>query len=92
MSMPRVRSGRGRGFGQVLHGRPDTARLMGDVGDPKPHFDTAQRSGKHQVVEVAEMADPEDPAGEARQAVAERHVEMFRTVARKVSASWLPAS
>ena len=50
---------------------------MRDVGNAKPHFDAAQRAGQHQVVEVAKMANPEDPAGKTRQAVAERHVEML---------------
>ena len=42
---------------------------------PQAHLDPAQRAGEHQVVEAAQMPDPEDPAGEPAQAGAERHVE-----------------
>ena len=43
--------------------------------DPQPHLHAGQRAGEHQVVEVAEMADPEHLVLELAEPRAERHVE-----------------
>ena len=49
---------------------------MRNISHPQPHFDAAQRSGQHQIVEITKMADPEHLAGQPRQPVAKRHVEI----------------
>ena len=50
-------------------------RSHGHAREPQAHLDAAQRPGQHQVVEVAEVADPEHPALQLAEAGAERHVE-----------------
>ncbi len=47
--------------GQELEGDLDSTRLVRNTGHAQPHLDAAQRPRQGQVVEVTEVADPEDP-------------------------------
>ena len=39
------------------------------------HLDRGERADQHRLVQIAEMADPEDPALQPVEPAAERHVE-----------------
>ena len=66
------------GVAQVGEGGLHAAGLVRHLGEAEGHLDAAQRAHQHQVVEVAEMADAEDLAGDLGQALAERHVEVLQ--------------
>ena len=61
---------------QVMAG-PFCGQVLADMGadvvagDPQPHLHAGQRARQHQVVEVAEVADPEDLVLQLAQAGAE---------------------
>src|SRR3984893_9954662 len=61
-----------------IHCGEHTALLMRDLGNIERHLDTGESAHQHQIVEMTEMADAEDPALELRQARAERHVEVLQ--------------
>src|SRR4029077_8922539 len=44
---------------------------------PHSHFDSAQSSREHEVIETAEMANPKSFAGELAQPRPKRHIEIF---------------
>ena len=50
---------------------------MRHLGEIETHLDARQRAHQHQIVEVADMADPEHLALDLVQAGAKRHVEVF---------------
>src|SRR6266496_4927090 len=63
------------GAGEVVEGGDDAALLEGDAGEREAHLDAGERARQHEVVEVAEVADPERLALQLAEAGAERHVE-----------------
>src|SRR4029077_892099 len=63
------------GRAEKLEGRRDTAGAVRNAGAVEAHLDPAQRAAQHQIVEMAEMADAEDPALHLAEPGAERHVE-----------------
>src|SRR5581483_11320009 len=64
--------------GEIVERRRDAALLERHLVDRQTHLDARQRAGKHQVVEVAEMADAEHLALHLAEALAERHVEALQ--------------
>jgi len=63
---------------QIPHRCVDATLLMRHARDPKAHFNPGECSHKHQFVEIAEMADPEDLIRDLVEAVAERHVKALQ--------------
>src|ERR1700753_4352620 len=59
-----------------IHRGQHTTTAMRNVGEIEAHFDTRKGSHQHQVVEMADMADPERLALELAQTGPERHVEI----------------
>src|SRR6266404_6201350 len=51
---------------------------MRHVSEIEPHLDARQRAHQHQVVEVSDMADPEQLALDLVEPGAERHVEILQ--------------
>src|ERR1700730_4148371 len=70
----RPRSAR-RSCAQQLQRYVDTRGVDRHLGELQPHLYPGERSDQGQVVEMAEVADPEYPPGKFAQAGAERHVE-----------------
>src|SRR5262249_10991078 len=58
---------------QILQRSVDPARSMRNPGEHQPHLDAAQRPCKHQVVEVAQVPDPENSPLHFSQSAPERH-------------------
>src|SRR5579859_2589343 len=69
-----VANGRGKG---CKRGRHSTG-LVRHPSEPEPHFDSAERSGKHEIVEAAKMPNAKYFAGKLGEAGSERHVEIFK--------------
>src|SRR3954470_1968753 len=69
---------RGRGalsaFGQMLERGEHAALLVRHAGEREAHLDARQRPGEREIVEVAQVPDAENLAGETPQARPERHV------------------
>ena len=63
---------------QSNNGYSDAAAGNGKADPVQPHLDAAKRAGEHQIVEVAEMTDPEHPPGELAEAATERKVIMLQ--------------
>src|SRR5256885_8801045 len=63
---------------KVRHCSPDAFHSDRHACEFKPHFDSGQRAHEGEIVEVAQMADAEDLAGQAAEPGAERHVESFK--------------
>src|SRR5437016_3817583 len=61
--------------GEVLHRRLDAALAVWDADEVKRHLDRGDRAEHHRLVQIAHVADAEDPAAEAVEPAAERHVE-----------------
>src|SRR6266542_2423053 len=61
--------------GEVVERGGYAALLERDAGEREAHLDTGERARQHEVVEVAEVADPERLALQLAEAGAERHVE-----------------
>ena len=59
----------------MREGGLNAARAMGRLTQRQSHFHAGQCAGEHQIVEVAQVADPEYFVGKARKAIAQRHVE-----------------
>ena len=77
--LPSLRSGAGwlRAGTKQAHRGLNASRLVRHPGVPKPHLDTGERATQHQVVEVTEMADPEDTIGDFRKSIAKREIVVF---------------
>src|SRR6266540_5036844 len=60
---------------EIRERRLNAARTIGDAGRREPHFDAGQRAGERQVVQVAQMPDPEYATLELREPGTERQVE-----------------
>src|SRR5205823_9555130 len=59
--------------------------LMRHVALREPHFDAAQRTAQHQLVEPSEMSDPKDLAAHFAEALPERQIETIENnVAKRV--------
>jgi hypothetical protein len=58
------------------------------TADRESHLDAAERTGQHQVVEVAEVSDAEDAAFELAEPVPSDMSKRSRIVWRTRSASW----
>jgi hypothetical protein len=56
----------------------DTALLDRDSSLKQAHLDTAERGRQRKVVQVAEVADPEDPPGQLAKAGAQGQVEALQ--------------
>src|SRR5437773_9022876 len=52
-----------------------SAAIERHAADREAHLDAAERTGQHEVVEVAEVSDAEDAALDLAEAHPERHVE-----------------
>ena len=63
------------GFGEILKSRSNAAAPVGHAGELKAHFNCAQRSRQHKVIEAAKMSDPKNSAGQMRESGSEGHVE-----------------
>src|SRR6266699_788465 len=64
-------------LGKVIERREHAAPLVRNVREREAHLDAGEGAGEHQIVEVAEVADPEYFPGELPQSGAERHVVGF---------------
>src|SRR3954467_3357971 len=60
--------------GEGRHGGLDPAGSVRDAARLEADLDAGERSGDHEVVKIAEVADAEHRVGERPEAVAERHV------------------
>ena len=58
---------------EAVERRGDAARER-EANPVEPHLDAGQGAGEHQIVEIAQVADPEHPPGELAETVAERQV------------------
>src|SRR5580693_664348 len=61
-----------------VEGGGNTAAVVRNASEPKPHFDAAECSSQHQVVEAAEVSDAKYLVGKLGQACTERHVKLFQ--------------
>src|SRR5712671_3299038 len=71
-----ARSG-ARALGKVIERGEHAALLVRHPGERKPHFNSGERAGERQIVEVSEVSDAENLPGEFSQAGAERHIVGF---------------
>ena len=53
------------------------AVFVGHASQPEPQFDSTQRSGKHEVIEAAEVTDAKHFTRELAQTRSEGHVEIL---------------
>src|SRR5258706_13412846 len=68
---------RPRAFGKVIERREHPAFLVWNVRQSEAHLDAGEGAREHQIVEVAEVPDPEYFPRELTQAGTERHVVGF---------------
>jgi hypothetical protein len=61
-----------------VEGRGNTTAVVRNASEPKTHFDAAECSSEHQVVEAAQVSDPKYLVGKLGQACTERHVKFFK--------------
>src|SRR5436309_1426271 len=73
----RLARGRPCALGKVIERREHAAPLVRNVREREAHLDAGEGAGEHQIVEVAEVSDPEYFPGELPQTGAERHVVGF---------------
>src|SRR5712691_9174529 len=64
-------------LGKVIERREHAAFSVRNVRERQAHLDAGEGAGEHQIVEVAEVSDPEDFSCELAQTGAERHVVGF---------------
>jgi hypothetical protein len=50
-------------FPKVFQSGPNPSRVMGDPETGQAHFHAAEGSAEHQIIKIAEMADPEYASG-----------------------------
>src|SRR5256885_2825503 len=65
---------RSRALGKVIERGEHAAFSVRNVRERKAHLDAGEGAGEHQVVEVAEVPDPENLSRELAQAGPERHI------------------
>src|SRR5437667_1592133 len=75
ITLSRARQLRRRRFREIVHRRLRSTFAMRDGGKSEPHFHAGERAAEHEIVEVTQMTDAEDLAGDLAQALAQRHVE-----------------
>ncbi len=63
---------------QIVHRRLHAALLVRDAGERERHLGEAERADQRAIVDVAEMADAEDLAGDLAEAGAERDVVLLQ--------------
>src|SRR6266481_1087479 len=73
----RLARGRPRALGKVIERGEHAALLVRNVREREAHLDAGEGAGEHQIVEVAEVPDPEYFPRELPQTGAERHVVGF---------------
>src|ERR1035438_2136846 len=61
-----------------VEGCGNTTAVVRNAGEPKTHFDTAECSSQHQIVEATQVSDAKYLVGKLRQACTERHVKLFQ--------------
>ena len=77
---------------EIRHRRVDAALAVRHADKVERHLDRGDRAEQHRLVQIAEMADPEDPALEPVEPAAERHVEpVERGLAHRVGVRSLRA-
>src|SRR5580704_2566770 len=62
---------------QAIQGGHHAAFVVRYTRQAQSHFDSAQSSREHEVIETAEMANPKSFAGELAQPRPKRHIEVF---------------
>src|SRR5580704_7322107 len=60
-----------------VEGRGNTTAVVRNASEPKTHFDAAECSSEHQVVEATQVSDAKYLVGQLGQACTERHVKFF---------------
>ena len=60
------------------------AIFVRDACQPKPHLNSAQGSGEHEIVEASQVTDAKNFAGDFGKTRAEGHVEIFENYFSKV--------
>ena len=60
-----------------IEGRQDTAFCVWHTCESKAHFNSAESSGQHQIVEAAEVSYPEYFAREFREAGSQGHIKIL---------------
>ena len=63
---------------QIIHRRLHATGLMRHARGAQPHLHAAQRAGKLQIAEIAQMANAEDAVIQLAKAIAQAHVEAFQ--------------
>src|SRR5258708_30309039 len=76
-ALGRLALGRPRALRKVIERGEHAALLVRHAGERKPHFNPGERAGERQIVEVAEVPDPENLPGEFSQARAQPHLVGF---------------
>src|SRR5213078_2252915 len=75
ITLRRARQLRRRRLREIVHRRLRPALAMRNRGERKPHLHARERAAEHEIVQIAQVADAEDLAGDLAQALAQRHVE-----------------